>query len=120
MDVKQLLIDALITNYKFPIYLQGSMSDKKKYPDSFFTFWNNDSPGEAFYNNNPARTIWDFDLNFYSNNPALVNAKLVDVKKELKKIGFIIDGKGYDVISDEPTHTGRGINLVYVEESEDL
>lgn len=116
MDVKQLLIDTLAAKYEdWPIILQGSMSKEDEYPDSFFTFWNNQTDDDAFYDNNETRTIWNFDLNFYSNDPALVNGVMLEVKPLLKAVGFIPNGSGYDVLSDEPTHTGRGMNLLFIE-----
>lgn len=54
-------------------------------------------------------------MNFYSNDPNLVNTKLLEAKKIFKQNGFIVRGKGYDVASDEPTHTGRGINVLKIE-----
>lgn len=115
MDVKQLLIDTLESKYDYPVILQGSLSNDDVYPDNFFTFFNNDTMDNTFFDNKVYSTIWDFDLNFYSNDPSAVNNVLLEAKKLLKAKGFIIDGKGYDVISDEPTHTGRGINLIYIE-----
>ncbi len=115
MDVKTLLINTLDEAFHLPIYLQGSMSDDDTYPDSFFTFWNNDTDDSAFYNNTETQTIWDFDLNFYSNDPGTVNTILLQAKTLLKGVGFIPDGSGYDVVSDEPTHSGRGINLLFIE-----
>lgn len=114
-DVKILLRNTLINEFGFPVKLQGSLSDDEKYPDSFFTYWNNDTSDDAFYDNTETETIWDFDLNFYSNNASLVNSVLLEAKQALKAVGFIIDGSGYDVISDEATHTGRGINLIFIE-----
>jgi hypothetical protein len=114
-DVKLLLINTLDTKFHYPIYLQGSLSVDDTYPDHFFTFWNNDTTDDAFFDNTETQTIWDFDLNFYSNDPALVNSVLLEAKAELKKVGFIPSGSGYDVLSDEPTHTGRGMNLLYIE-----
>ena len=116
VDVKLLLLNTLNTIYKdYPVYLQGSMSDTDVYPTSFFTYWNNQTADAAFYDNQETETIWDFDLNFYSVDPLLVNTVLLTVKSELKKKGFIIDGSGYDVLSDEATHTGRGINPIYIQ-----
>lgn len=114
MDVKQLMIDTL-EPFGFPIILQGSLSAEDAYPASFFTFFNNDSSSAAFFDNAETQTIWDFDLNFYSSDPETVNSTLLQAKALLKAQGFIIDGKGYDVLSDEPTHTGRGINLIFIE-----
>ncbi len=99
----------------YPIRLQGSMNKADDYPESFFTFWNNDSYDDMLYDNTEHSTVWDFDLNFYSTDPVLTNTVLLKAKDLLKKEGFIVDGKGYDIASDEPTHTGRGINVLYVQ-----
>ena len=116
VDVKLLMITTLNTKFStYPVYLQGSLSDEDDYPDSFFTYWNNSTNDDAFFDNVETQTLWDLDLNFYSNDPVLVNSVLLEAKKALKAVGFIIDGSGYDVISDEPTHTGRGINLIYIQ-----
>lgn len=112
--MKDLLITTL-TTLGYPVKLQGSMNKDEAYPDSFFTFWNNNADGEAFYDNEENIYVWDFDVNFYSNDPSLVNSKLLQAKTLLKQAGFIVSGKGYDVASDEPTHTGRGINVKIIE-----
>ena len=114
MDVKQLLIDTL-QPFGCPVILQGSLADDEAYPDDFFTFWNNSTEGAAYFDNGSTQTIWDFDLNFYSSDPETVNAALLEACSLLKAAGFIVSGKGYDVASDEPTHTGRGINVLYIE-----
>jgi hypothetical protein len=114
MDVKQLLIDT-ISSFNYPVYQQGSLSDSDDYPDSFFTFFNNSTNDDAFFDNQETRTIWDFDLNIYSIDPAVVNGTLLEAKPLLKAAGFIVDGAGYDVLSDEETHTGRGINVIYIQ-----
>lgn len=115
-DPKLLLISTVSSAYpSYPIMLQGSMSAEATYPDSFFTFWNNYTNDEAFYDNTEHQVIWEFDLNFYSNNPTLVNTVLLAVKAAVKAVGFIPDGSGHDVVSDEPTHTGRGLTLLYIE-----
>lgn len=105
----------ILTSLNYPIYRQGSLSIDDAYPDSFFTFWNNDSDGDSYYDNFETRCIWAFDLNFYSNDPALVNSKLLEAKALLLSNGWIVNGKGHNVMSDEPTHTGRGINILFIE-----
>lgn len=114
VDVKSLLINTLTEQFGYPIYLQGSLSDDEEYPASFFTYWNNDTTDGGFYDNYETLTVWDLDLNFYSNDPTLVNSVLLEAKTLLKGVGFIPDGSGYDVLSDEVTHTGRGMNLLFV------
>lgn len=114
--MKDLLIDT-ISSLGFPIIQQGSMNPDDQYPDSFFTFWNRSADGDSFYDNEDHSAVWLFELNFYSTDPQLVNTKLMEAKSLLKQSGFIVSGAGYDVASDEPTHTGRGISVMYVEET---
>lgn len=112
--MKQLLI-TLLESFGYPVFLQGSLSEDEAYPESFFTFWNNETPDGSHYDNNAINYIWNFDVNFYSVDPELVNTMLLNAKALLKQNGFIVGGKGYDIASDEPTHTGRGINVLIVE-----
>lgn len=114
-DVKKLLIDTLTDHFGLPVILQGSMSIETEYPDAFFTFWNNSTDDEAFFDNAETQTIWDFDLNYYSIDPDSVNSVLLEAKRLLKSVGFIPDGSGHDVLSDETSHTGRGINFLFIQ-----
>lgn len=105
----------ILSSFGYEVFRQGSMSDDEEYPETFFTFWNNDSPDHAHYDNSEYGTAWDFDVNVYSTNPAFTYSLLADARIALKAAGWTISGKGYDVASDEPTHTGRGINALYLE-----
>ena len=73
--MEELLISTLET-LGYPIRLQGSLLANEKYPDHFFTYWNNSTEGESFYSNKEGTIIWDFSLNFYSIDPLLINNKL--------------------------------------------
>ena len=110
--MKEELIEILET-FKYPVFLQGSVS--QAYPDSFFTIWNNETSDQNHYDNDAIAYVWDFDVNFYSNDPTLVNTVPVQVKSSLKAHGWIVSGKGRDVPSDEPSHTGRGLTALYLE-----
>lgn len=112
--MEDLLIDTL-SHFNLPVIRQGSMAQDDKYPAEFFTFWNNSSDDESHYDNAPVSTVWDFDVNFYSSEPDNVSKTLTEAIGELRQAGFIISGKGYDVASDEPTHTGRGVNVLYLQ-----
>ena len=110
--MEDLLISTL-ESLGYPVMLQGSLLPDQPYPDDFFTFWNDSADGESFYDNNEEVITWNYSLNFYSNNPLHVNSKLLEAKALLKKAGFTVTGAGYDVMSDETTHTGRGIDVSY-------
>lgn len=112
--MKDLLIGVLET-LGYPIYLQGSLNPNEPYPDSMFTFWNRDSWDDEFYDNKENVTIWQFDVNFYSIDPNLVNSVLVQAKTLLRQNGFIVSGKGHDIASDNDSQTGRGLNVYKIE-----
>lgn len=110
--------DVLITlleSLKYPVYRQGSLTKDKGYPDSFFTFWNVDSPDHSHYDNNNYGTDWNFEINFYSVDPALTYSVLADARILLKQNNWIVPSKGYDVRSDEASHTARGLTIFYLE-----
>lgn len=112
------MVDLLINTLEtlgYPVKLQGSILPDEPYPDSFFTFWNDSADGESFYSNTEGAITWSYSVNFYSVDPVAVNTKLLEAKQLLKSAGFIVTGAGYDVASDEPTHTGRGITVYYRE-----
>ena len=117
MDVKQLLIDTL-HGFGYPVRLQGTLNPEEEYPATFFTYWNSSSTDWHPYDNAPTGYEWSFDVNLYSTDPALTNTLLRQVRKALEAKGFIIDGQGFDVPSDRETHTGRGIDVMYVEKEE--
>lgn len=105
----------ILEAFKYPVYRQGSMADTEKYPDTFFTFWNNGSPDHSHYDNDCYGTEWDFDVNVYSNDPETTYSLLELARLELRSRGWIIPSKGYDVASDEPSHTGRGMQALYLQ-----
>jgi hypothetical protein len=107
--MEDLLIETLEA-LGYPVKLQGSLLPEESYPDHFFTFWNDSSDSDAHYDNDESAIIWAYSLNFYSIDVVLVNSVLLEAKKLLKAKGFIASGAGYSVMSDEPTHTGRGID----------
>lgn len=105
----------ILSTLKYPVYRQGSMSDDEAYPPTFITFWNYDTPTHSHYDNSEYGYVWDFNIYVYSNNPDLTYSVLTDARTALKKAGWIVVGKGFDVQSDEPTHTGRGLEIHYFE-----
>lgn len=105
----------ILEAFGYPVYRQGSMSNDTKYPPTFFTFWNNDSQDHSHYDDNEYGTEWDYEINVYSNDPELTYSVLAEARAALKQAGWIAVGKGYDVASDEVSHTGRGLQVIYLE-----
>lgn len=103
--MKNLLIDTLET-LGYDVYLQGTFPADEEYPESFITFFTLDSPDNAHYDNAPASWAWRYQVTFYSSNPALIASEPDKIREALRDTGFIPNGKGRDIQSDEPTHTG--------------
>jgi hypothetical protein len=114
--MKQKLISALET-FGFPVMLQGSMNVEEAYPDTFITFWCDATEDNSHFDNDVHSVDWHFSVILYSNNPALVNTIPNEIRSALKGAGFIPQGKGQDIFSDEPTHTGWAMDFIYTEEN---
>ena len=114
--MKQALID-LLNTFGYPVKLQGSLTKEEAYPTSFFTFWNNSADDGSHYDNEAINFVWDFTIFFYSVDPDLVNTKLLEAKTLLKQNGWIVGGKGYDVPTDYISHSGRAIDVLFIEKN---
>ena len=107
------LLDTLEA-FQYPVYRQGSMSDEEEYPETFFTFWNNDTPDHSFYDNESYGMEAYYSIYVYSSDPEKVYSLLSQARKDLKEKGWIAQGRGFDAASDRETHTGRGLNVIYM------
>lgn len=112
--MKTLLIETL-ESLGYPVYLQGGMAADEPYPDHFFTIWTDNSESAAHYDNDSTATEWSFQVMFYSVSPAIVATEAERSRATLKAAGFIPQGKGHDLISDEPTHTGWANDYLFRE-----
>lgn len=105
----------ILSQFEVPVYRQGSMSDDDKYPETFFTFWNNESLAHSYYDDDDYSIEWNFDVNIYSSNPTTAYSMLLNARRALKQNGWTIGSYGYDVASDEATHIGRGFNALFLQ-----
>ena len=103
--MKQILLNAL-EPFGFPVILHGSLGADEPFPPDFFTFIVNSSPTKFQFDDTPIKTSWSVTVNFYSNDPHNVEQYAAESRTALKEAGFIPQGKGYDLPSEEPTHTG--------------
>lgn len=112
--MKQKLID-LLSDFGFPVFLQGSLNPDEAYPESFFTFWVFEAPESAHYNNNPNSCDWGFWIYFYSSDPKLVETVPLQAKASLRTNGFVFEGKPVDAETDVETHTGVQMTCYFKE-----
>ena len=110
--IDDILIELLET-FGFPVYRQGSLAKNAEYPDTFFTFWENPE-NETDYDNQTKFVIYDFNVYVYSNDPQVLADTLAAARTLLKQNNFIIISRGFDVSSDEQTHTGKGFEVGYI------
>ena len=110
--MEDLLISEL-SKLGYPVREQGSLLENEPYPDHFFTYWNDGADGSGFYDNTESATVWRYSINFYSKDPKRIGEVFLQAKQLLKAAGFIVNGLGYSVTSDELTHAGRGIEALY-------
>lgn len=110
---------ALLETFGLPIFLQGSLNEGQAYPDNFFTFWNDRTEDGAHYDNDAISFVWSFSVNYYTlnENADKIDDILGEVRQLFKENGWIISGVGYDVATDEPTHIGRAIDVLYVQKN---
>lgn len=107
------LLVSTLSEFGYPVKLQGSLGEDEEYPEHFFTYWENEGEEKAHYDNTAGADAYDYDVNFYSIDAEAAYTKLREAKKKLVEYGFIVPGNGHSVGSDEPTHTGRGIHVFY-------
>ena len=97
------------------LFLQGTMNPEEEYPETFITFWINSTDDNAHFENVTRSVDWSISVLLYSANPATTNTKPNEIRAALKAAGFIPQGKGRDVASDEPAHTGWAMDFVITE-----
>lgn len=113
--MKQTLIDILETFCPGNVYLQGTMNSDESYPETFITFWTNYTADNGHLDDEVVSYDWDFTIIVYSSDPRIVNTMPFEIMAALKQAGFIPQGKGNDVPSDEPSHTGWATDYIYTE-----
>ena len=104
----------LLQTFGYPVRRQGSLAGQA-YPETFITYWNGETDDGSHYDNSAISFIWYATIYLYSTNSTIIQEKLMAIKALLKQNGWIVNGKGYDVPSDVITHTGRAINVIFLE-----
>lgn len=99
----------------YPAYLQGTMSENEPYPQSFVTFFTLAGDDAGHFDNEPSGVAWRYTVIFYSSDPRLVASAPKEIRAALKAVGFIPRGRGMDIPSDEPTHTGWAMEFYYLD-----
>lgn len=112
--MKQKLIEKL-SAFGYPVFLQGTLNPEEAYPQTFITFFVDRTDDNGHFENRTNSVDWAFSVMLYSDDPEIVNNKPNEIQAELKAAGFIPQGKGNDIMSSQPTHTGWAMDFVITE-----
>jgi hypothetical protein len=97
------------------LVLQGTLAEDKPYPANFVTIWTDYTADNSHFDNNVTSVEWHFTVIFYTNNAEEITTKPIEIINTLRAAGFIPQGKGQDIPSDEQTHTGWAMEFIGVE-----
>ena len=115
--MRELLIETLEST-GYPVYLQGTMAPNEPSPASFITYFTLPSDDASHYDNEPSGTVWRYEVILYSSDPRIIATAPREIRMLLKAEGFIPQGRGCDIPSDEPTHTGWAMEFDYLDMEE--
>lgn len=113
--MKEQLVQVLEQFCPDNVYLQGTLNPDETYPAKFITFFTSTTDDISFYDDNVAAVEWDFSVMFYSSDPSEVDTIPALISTALKQAGFIPQGKGNDIFTDSPTHTGWAMDFKFRE-----
>jgi hypothetical protein len=113
--MKQLLFNTLNTICPGNVFLQGTVDADVPYPESFITFFTDYTEDRKFFDDDVASIDWSFTVIFYSSDPELIASVPAEITTALKAQGFIPQGRGRDIPSDVPTHTGWAMEFIITE-----
>lgn len=115
--MKDVLLETL-EDFGYPVILQGTIAADDAFPDTFFTFRTMTSSTELSFDNAEALYSYDVNVAIFSRDPELVASLAEDSRAALKKAGFIPQGLGYDLISDEPDFSGWTTDYYFIKPEE--
>lgn len=113
------ILEGLELEQGFDVILQGTLDPEEGYPDNFFTYWNWETPRDGYYNNKHSKVYWGFQIIAYSTDRSFLNEMLKKAIEKLEENNFIINSDGEDVASNLQSHTGKMIEVYFIEIKED-
>lgn len=89
-----------------PYFRQGSLSDEDYKPE-FFTFWNDNTPNDSFYDNHETRYVEHVQVGYYTNDANKIYSGMDEFIEKAKEKGFVLDGRPRDANADKDGYFGR-------------
>lgn len=97
------------------VILQGTLAENEPYPEEFVTIWTDFTADNSHFDNAVASVDWNFTVIYYTSDPEKLAKKPKEIINTLRQAGFIPQGRGQDIPSDEKTHTGWAMEFIYKE-----
>jgi len=113
------ILEGLELEQDFDVVLQGTLDPEDGYPDNFFSYWNWETPRDGYYNNKHTKVYWGFQIIAYSSDRNFLNKMTKRAIEELEKNEFITDSDGEDIASNIKSHTGKMIEVYFIEKKEE-
>lgn len=95
-----------LTALGYPVFLHGTLGENEPFPPAFITYQTLDSPDAFPFDDDPTHTVWVYQVICYADDRQTLEETAAACRNALKASGFIPQGKGRDIPSEEPTHTG--------------
>ena len=113
------ILEELELEQEFDVILQGTIDPNEGYPENFFSYWNWETPRGSYYDNKHTNVRWGFQIIAYSTDRNFLNEMTKKAIEELEKNNFIIDSEGEDIASNLKSHTGKMIEIYFIEKKEE-
>ncbi len=100
----------------FSAYQQGTAP--AQLPETFVTVWQDDSDDILHADNKAVQCRHDWTLIFYTKDKTQIFSGLQAVINALKKRGYLISGRGYDVSGSWEGYDARAVDVIKIENLE--
>lgn len=106
---------AVFEELEYPYYRLDAYNDVDNIDNEFFTYWNQDSESQAFYENAGHKIVHRYTVQFLTTNPRSLYTALQQFIAAARAAGFIVSGLGVDARCSSPNHFAREVNVTYVQ-----
>lgn len=113
------VLEELELSQEFDVILQGTIDPEDGYPDNFFSYWNWETPRDGYYDNRHTKVLWGFQIVAYSTDRNFLIEMTKKAIEKLEENKFIIDSDGEDISSNLKSHTGKMIEVYFIEKKEE-
>ena len=105
------LLISLLETLEYDVIKQGTLDTEEYTPSAFFTYWNWQSPRDAYYDNKNHEAIYYYQIQFYSDDISIVESVLDEAIDLLEANGFELEEEPTDGYSDIQNYTSKTFDV---------